>query len=585
MLRDSQEEIYLQRLLSFFATTSRALDCPSDLSMSCEEFLRKSAQVAVRDLCDWCRIDLRTDLNLGKGVSAHAQSHLEPVLDQLQKMESGDPDGLLNPLRVIRSGFAVFCEEVSKEALDASVSCHIGRNIFERLGVQSYICVPIRRGSETIGSLTLIRSPEAKAFDSMDLLIAEEFATKISVNLERALLYKNLAELKDAAEAANKAKTNFLANVSHEIRTPLGAVLGFADLLISTSPPLRDRLDWGNRIRNNGVHLLRLIDDILDLSKVEVGRLDIKLEKIDFRNLLHDVYAFAKEKARGKNLTIDFSIETNLPRYILTDETRLSQILCNVLGNAIKFTPSGFVRMKIGKIPSSENKIYFDVTDSGIGIAKDQASILFQPFSQADNSRTRQFGGTGLGLALSRGLARHLGGDLILKESDLNQGSTFSITIDGGLLPSEEFATMGSSERASLLEMPSEDLSRALRGRKILVVEDSTDIQALLKRMLEGAGATISLAGNGEEGLQAALAESYDVVLMDVQMPIKDGCQTVKELRAFGYKGLVVALTANAMLDEQKRCLEAGFDIHLSKPMRRMELIQNLRQLTSSQLH
>ncbi|KYG65833.1 hypothetical protein AZI86_01805 [Bdellovibrio bacteriovorus] len=580
-LRDSREELYLQRVLSFFANTLKSLDGPPDIALKAEESLKEAAQVAVRDICDWCRIDLIPELNVGPGVSAHMDPVMTYLLQEYVSIKPENPDAMLNPLRVIRSGFAVFRGLVDVETLKSSISSHRALHLLQHLGFASYICVPIRRGLTTIGSLTLVRSGKRTPFDSMDLLMAEEYSNKVGINLEKALLYKRLEELKNEAEAANRAKTHFLANVSHEIRTPLGAVLGFADLLIAAPSAQLDRTDWADRIRTNGGHLLRLIDDILDLSKVEVGHLDIKIEKVDLQNLLHNVHASICDKAQSKGLCLELVIEGSLPRYIATDETRLSQVLINVLGNAVKFTPSGFVRMKMARQFPRENRIIFEIQDSGVGIAADQTSLLFQPFSQVDMSRTRQFGGTGLGLALSRGLARHLGGDLVLKESDVNAGSTFVLTITAEPIEEAEFKTIDSSTLSP--EAQEEDLSQVLRGRKILVVEDSSDIQALLKRTLEDAGAVTILASNGEEGVQAALTDSFDVILMDVQMPIKDGCQAVQELRALGYKGLVIALTANAMLEEQTRCLSSGFDVHMSKPMRRRDLIQQLGRLTAPQ--
>ncbi len=189
-----------------------------------------------------------------------------------------------------------------------------------------------------------------------------------------------------------------------------------------------ERQDWGQKIRSNSGHLLRIIDDILDLSKVEIGKLDLEIRKIDLRNLLHDMGAFAANRTREKNIAVEFIFETSLPRFIHSDETRLAQILFNIVGNAIKFTKKGFVRIKCS-YSETLKQISFEVCDSGIGVDDEQALLLFQPFSQADTSYTRKFGGTGLGLALSRSIAERLGGNLILKESKLGQGSVFQITL------------------------------------------------------------------------------------------------------------------------------------------------------------
>ncbi|WP_371726638.1 response regulator [Bdellovibrio sp. NC01] len=588
-LQDTRDQVYSQRLLSFFATTLKALD-HLDVETSCADILEQSARIALTDICDWCRIDLRSDLNLGRGTYAHKTAALENLLGELHALEFENADASLSPVKVIRSGISVFKENVSEELLQVLASSPRTFALLQHVGLSSYICVPVKKGNDTVGSMTFARITGSQDFDAIDLMMAEEFAGKVAVSIERALLYKNLAEMKNAAESANRAKTNFLANVSHEIRTPLGAILGFSELLASASPSLKDRTDWGNKIRNNSGHLSRIINDILDLSKVEVGRLDLEVKKIDFRNLLNDIYGFARSRVGDKNIDLQFIVEGRLPRFIHTDETRLSQVLSNIIGNAIKFTNQGYVRVKIGNLDyvnasdrkffTHEQRIFFEVTDSGIGVGKAEASLLFQPFSQADSSHTRQFGGTGLGLALSRNLARGLGGDIVLKESEVGKGSTFLITINAGDV--SEFATFNeiiATDVEVTPVQPEEDQTLVLNGRRVLLVEDSVDISLLVKRFLEGAGASVALADNGDEGVKAAQAGSYDVVLMDVQMPVKDGIEAARELRDGGYTGLIVALTANAMKEERERCLEAGYDAHLSKPMRRYDLIRNLSDL------
>jgi CheY-like chemotaxis protein len=288
-----------------------------------------------------------------------------------------------------------------------------------------------------------------------------------------------------------------------------------------------------------------------------------------------------------------------MPRSILSDEIRLSQILTNIVGNAIKFTSHGRVQVSVGWKPSEELPEYFarkrgdllsfEVSDTGLGLSEAQAARLFQPFSQADTSYTRQFGGTGLGLALSRNLARGLGGDLILRSSQPGKGSTFLITIDPRKADKEQlFQELSFDEPLSVQDEKEEkqdDLRFALQAKKILLVEDSVDIQILFKRFLEGAGAVVTLAGNGAEGVLAAQADTYDIVLMDVQMPVKDGCEATYELRSYGYNGLIVALTAHAMKEEYDRCIQAGYDAHLSKPIRRHDLIVQLAKIVREHNH
>jgi signal transduction histidine kinase/ActR/RegA family two-component response regulator len=578
-LQNTRENYYAERLLTFYATTLKSLDRDFDLTACCNSVIISAAQVAIENMADWCRIDLREDLGVGKGTVAHKNSALLPFLKDLQEVGFDNADDVLSPLRVLRSGASVFQEDISPEMFRMLSISPRTFALFTKVGLRSYICMPIKQGGDTIGCVTLARAPGSANFDAVDAMMAEEFANKLAVNLERALLYKNLAEMKNAAESANRAKTNFIANVSHEIRTPLGAIIGFSDLLTSSVSTVNERQDWAAKVRTNSTYLLRIIDDILDISKVEAGKVELEIAEVDLRELLREVSVFAESRTTNKDVRFEVVIESELPRYIKSDSTRLSQILSNLIGNAIKFTSSGFVRLTISKSDTHQS-LSFEISDTGIGISPAQANILFQPFTQADASHTRQFGGTGLGLALSRTLARRLGGDLVLMDSEIGRGSSFLVTVDC-ICPEHgpTFANLQSQDgehKIRILDVTALDFGTALQGREILLVEDSLDIQILLKRFLEGAGAVISIANNGDEGLQIARQKSFDVILMDVQMPVKDGCQATMELRAEGYQNLIVALTANAMKEERDRCLAAGFDAHLSKPIRRHDLIQKL---------
>lgn len=578
-LHDTRENYYRERLLTFYATTLKSLDRNFDLTACCHSVITTAAQVAVENMADWCRVDLREDLGVGSGTVAHKHEALLPLLKELQEVSFESADDVLSPLKVLRSGTSVFHEEILPEMLPILSVSPRAFALFTKVGLRSYICMPIKQNGDTIGCVTLARAPGSANFDAVDAMMAEEFANKLAVNIERALLYKNLAEMKNAAEAANRAKTNFIANVSHEIRTPLGAIVGFSDLLTNSTSTLAERQDWASKVRTNSTYLLRIIDDILDISKVEAGKVELEISEVDLRELLRELSLFAESRASSKDVQFEIVIDTELPRYIKSDATRLSQILSNLIGNAIKFTSSGFVRLNVSKSETPQS-LSFEISDTGIGISPAQAGILFQPFTQADASHTRQFGGTGLGLALSRTLARRLGGDLVLMNSEIGKGSSFRVTVDC-VCPEKgprfaNLAEVDSGQKIKIMDVTSLDFSTALQDREILLVEDSSDIQALLKRFLVGAGARISIAGNGEEGVQAARQKSYDVILMDVQMPVKDGCQAVMELRAEGYTNLIVALTANAMKEERDRCLAAGFDAHLSKPIRRHDLIQKL---------
>lgn len=373
------------------------------------------------------------------------------------------------------------------------------------------------------------------------------------------------------AERANAAKSQFLANMSHEIRTPLGAIMGFASLLKEDALGKDERDGFLSVIERNSSQLLRIIDDILDLSKVEAGMMQIENIEFSLVEMLADFSSLMGFKAREKGIFLTTKAVTDLPSMIKSDPTRLRQILINVVGNAIKFTDRGHVEIRICY---RDGFLDFEIEDTGRGISKEQEGLLFQPFSQADASTTRKYGGTGLGLVLSRKLAEALGGHFVLKNSQLGVGSTFSVRVKASATANTEFVK-GLGYESSPDRTTAN--SAQLAGLKVLLVEDSPDNQALISIYLNKAGATLEMASDGAEGFQMAMSRDYDVVLMDVQMPVMDGIQTVKKLRENGYEKCVVALTAHAMKEERIRCLQAGFTDFLSKPLRRDELIEVLK--------
>lgn len=392
---------------------------------------------------------------------------------------------------------------------------------------------------------------------------------------------------KQAAEAANEAKSRFLANMSHEIRTPLGAILGFAELMKDQDQTASDRLDCITTILRNGEILSRVINDILDLSKIESDRLEV--ERIAFNPLevLDEVTALLNLQAQEKGLELSVISQGPLPMRVLTDPTRLRQILLNIIGNAIKFTAKGKVEVRVRSFSKPDDPdrlaLEFLVQDTGSGIAKEQRERLFQPFLQADTSTTRLYGGTGLGLVLSQRLARALGGDLFLKWSEPGQGSIFAIIIDIG--SRQEISEIGMKTEVNIGASASDH--RVVHGAtawtdpidiNVLLVEDAPDNRVLVSRFIKATGARVECVDNGLEGVMAALTGRYDLVLMDLQMPRMDGFEAVRLLRREGYQGPIVALTAHAMKSDREQCLNVGFDDHLVKPINRKALNETLRR-------
>jgi len=443
-----------------------------------------------------------------------------------------------------------------------------------------------RRSGEIINAVTYISDLD---FDGRPVaLIAANDVTSILEAEARLREAKEAADkAKQAAEAANEAKSRFLANMSHEIRTPLGAILGFAELMQDQELTPSDRLNCVSTILRNGEVLSRVINDILDLSKIESDRLEI--ERIPFNplELLDEVTALLSLQAQEKGLELSVKSQGPLPMLVLTDPTRLRQILLNIIGNAIKFTARGKVEVRVRSFPkpgtSDRSALEFVVHDTGPGITKEQRKRLFQPFLQADTSTARVYGGTGLGLVLSQRLARALGGDLHLKWSEPGKGSIFAFTVDIG--SRDELSEIGMRTEVNILASGADH--RVVHGATawtdpidihVLLVEDAPDNRVLVSRFIKAAGARVDCVDNGLEGVMSALSGKYDLVLMDIQMPRMDGFEAVRLLRREGYQGPIVALTAHAMKSDREQCLEAGFDDHLVKPINRKALIETLRR-------
>jgi CheY-like chemotaxis protein len=365
--------------------------------------------------------------------------------------------------------------------------------------------------------------------------------------------------------------------MSHEIRTPLNAIMGFTELLMVPDISVQEKMKNISIVRRNGCQLLKIVDEILDISKVEAGGLETEKVETNVSSMLDDIKAIMEVPAEKKKVKLVFDVGSRIPITLITDSMRLRQILINVIGNAIKFTENGSVKVLSSLFTNMEGDSFlrFNVTDSGLGIENHSMKKIFEPFSQADSSTTRLFGGTGLGLALSRRLARALGGDVRLTQSQPGVGSTFTIELKVELPTSNEW--VGEKERSEARDEVISNYGKALlSGKRILLVEDAEDNQILITQYLNCTGAIVDIAANGEEGINKALTNEYEVVLMDIQMPLIDGYQATTRLRKAGYSRPIIALTAHALAEERERCLRTGCNGHLTKPISRKQLIESL---------
>ncbi|MCR4411487.1 MAG: ATP-binding protein, partial [Thermoguttaceae bacterium] len=401
---------------------------------------------------------------------------------------------------------------------------------------------------------------------------------------ERRRNEEELRQAKLAAEAASRAKSEFLTNISHEIRTPMTAILGFAEILMGTLPE-GESLHAARTIRRNGEHLMEIINDILDLSKIEAGRFEIRRDRCSPHQILDDVVSLMRVRASAKGLPLTLEFEGPLPATIATDPVRLRQILINLVGNAIKFTEAGEVRLRARLINhAGEPKLECEVIDTGIGMSEEQVKRLFRPFTQGDATTSRRFGGTGLGLTISKRLAAMLDGDIAV-QSVPGKGSTFRLTVATGSLEGVPIVEAGEAIRASpegAAPLPS---AESLAGSRILLAEDGPDNQRLIAYLLRKAGADVVVVANGQEAVERALVKSprgegepvdvrpFDLILMDLQMPVMDGYEATRILRQQGVDTPIVALSAHAMVEMAQQCLATGFDDYASKPIDRAQLL------------
>ena len=370
------------------------------------------------------------------------------------------------------------------------------------------------------------------------------------------------------AENANQVKSIFLANMSHEIRTPLGVILGFVEVLKGGKSSRAEEVKYLDIIEQTGKKLNRIINDILDISKVESGHLEMETNVFAVRELFDELNLLFEMKARQGRNKIVFKVDEKAPQEIATDRLRLQQILINLIGNAIRFTDAGLIAINYF---SEGTKLHFTVNDTGAGMTEEQIPKIFQLFSQADQSRTRKHGGTGLGLILSKKLAQAMGGDVVLKNTSPNLGSTFLVTIANEIEKSN-YSYTAVKDPGSTLPFDVE----ILKGKKVLVVDDSPDNQLLLKVLLGKAGIEVANAENGELGAKKALSNNFDMILMDIQMPVLDGYEATSKLRKLGYTKPIIALTANAMKEDQKQCMAVGCNDYITKPIEVEKLFRSL---------
>jgi signal transduction histidine kinase/AmiR/NasT family two-component response regulator len=466
---------------------------------------------------------------------------------------------------VFVSGFAPVRRE------DGTIACYIGVDVtaeefeaqLDRMSRTALVAgIPAGLISVLAGlliwrvSIERLRGVEALELAESESRAAAKRISAMNEDLEKAL---------DAAKAGERAKAAFVANISHEIRTPMTSILGYIDLMAEDGQSEADRKARLATIARAGRHLLSVINDILDFSKIEAGRMTVERLPVSPRTIIDDATRMLEAKAHAKGITLKHEADASVPAGVLGDPTRLSQVLVNLIGNAVKFTERGSVTVRAGY---AEGRLRVEVQDTGVGMTPGQMAGLFTAFSQADVSTTRRFGGTGLGLAISKRLAEAMGGTLTVR-SHPGVGTTFTMEVP--------------AEAAAIAAAPRVVTARcSLAGIRVLLAEDTVDNQHLIRYHLTKAGAEVLVVGDGRAAMQCAMTAGADVVLMDMQMPEMDGYEATRRLREAGYSGPIVALTANDTDEDRARSLASGCDDLASKPLRVAELTALIRRMAVS---
>ena len=492
------------------------------------------------------------------------------ILNVVAPEESNIKAGIKLPLEKTFCN-VTFSEEKGVSVSNAGKSEWKDSSCYEFSHLEAYIATPIYVNGKKFGTINYSsHTARTVPFKETDMDLVRLMGRNVSLILERQISQEQILFAKIVAEEANSAKSAFLANMSHEIRTPLTSIIGFGESLLESNQGLSQRQSSTKTIVRSGKHLLQIINDILDLSKVEANRLDIEKSEFSPFQIISEVDSLMQKQARDNSLDFTVDYIFPLPDKIYSEPVRLKQILINLCSNAIKFTEQGSVGLSM-KYNADEQCLEFVISDTGIGLTSIQIDKIFNPFTQADSTTTRKYGGTGLGLSLSKQLVELLGGSIEV-DSVLGEGSTFCFSIKTGPVHVDQLIK---SRKDVFTDFPlTTDYRQAIKVEgNILLAEDNTDNQALISMYLKSMEAEVKIVSNGKEAIDAVSTGSFDLILMDMQMPVMDGIEAVTRLRESGYEGAIAALTANAMKEDRLRCMAAGCNDFVTKPINRTDLI------------
>ncbi len=470
----------------------------------------------------------------------------------------------------------LYVPKISRE--NVAKSARVDQSLYDFKPSCSLASFPIFIRGEVVGGLTFVNYNNPLNLDTAQLDTLSQYVIHVGSAIRNAQLYEEAKQARLQAERSEQVKARFLANMSHEIRSPMTAIIGYSEALLEENLSEEERVKFTQVVIRSGQHLMSVINDVLDLSKIESEKLEVEQIPVEMSVIIEAVRSQIGLKAHEKGLKFLVEIKTPVPKVFYSDPTRIKQVLFNLGSNAIKFTDSGSVILRVEYVKQN-NQLRFSMIDSGIGLTVEQQAKIFQPFSQADTSTSRQYGGTGLGLSISQELANLLGGSLKL-ESDFGQGSTFSLTVNPGELDAVEWFETNAHWQSLIEDSKGRSVTSLIIPRfegNVLIVDDNIENLNLAARILEETGLNIT-ALHGSGGVESILTDQkFDIILLDIQMPIIDGESLIKKIRESGYKNAVIAFTANVMQSQIEKYYRIGFDDFIAKPINRRELYEKIQ--------
>ncbi|MFA6186965.1 MAG: response regulator [Phycisphaerae bacterium] len=530
-----------------------------------DELDRKLIKVILVKAAELIRFNIETAQNISEAVAKLTSSSFNVVLLDLNLPDSRGMETVQKVFKVAPNIPIVVLTGLEDEdtGLDAI-----------RTGAEDYL---VKGDGLEYTLVRTIRHAIERKKTELGIIEAKQELERINLRLTKAT--KTANEMATEAERANAAKSQFLANMSHEIRTPMNAIIGFSEVL-EEELLTEQQKEYIRLILGSGKHLLELVNDILDFSKIEAGQLNTESIDCDVRALLANIESMMTPLAVSKNLKFIIECSDDVPVSVMTDPARLRQCLLNLISNAIKFTERGYVKFSVHQIfRESKPFLEFEVSDTGIGIPHDKLNSIFEAFIQADGSTTRKYGGTGLGLTITRQLAGLLGGDISV-ESELGKGSTFRLLLpavmpEGQTIENADSFVSDTTENNSPKD---QKISQVEFSGRALVADDCPANQTLIKLIIEKLGFVVTVAADGIEAVDAAKNQHFEIIFMDMHMPKLDGYDAVRRLRSLGVNTPIIAMTANLADEDEKQCLAAGCDGFISKPIDKTYLVKLIKE-------